>query len=141
MDRLEKLFRQLGKAAAHQWQQGGSMITQSHHRILRKLLEGGPQKASQLAEALYMTSGAITGISDKIVEEGLADRYRDEKDRRVVYLSITDKGRLAAEQANNRKAEIFRSFFEGLTDADIDRLIQIFEQIANNAENRIKENK
>ena len=46
-----------------------------------------------LAQALDVTQGNVTGIVDRLVEQGLVARRQDPDDRRVVWLEATDKGR------------------------------------------------
>ncbi len=46
-----------------------------------------------LAQELGVTSGNVTGIIDRLVEQGLVSRNPDPEDRRVIRLEATDKGR------------------------------------------------
>jgi DNA-binding MarR family transcriptional regulator len=46
-----------------------------------------------LAQALDVTQGNVTGIVDRLVEQGLVARRQDPDDRRIVWLEATDKGR------------------------------------------------
>ena len=53
--------------------------------VLSQLREKGPQKQSQLANTLGYTPGAMTGISNKLIELGYAERKYDENDRNATY--------------------------------------------------------
>lgn len=56
------------------------------------------QTLSQLSNALSRTRCTVTGLVDRLESKGLVRRKRSRKDRRLVYVSLTDKGReLAAE--------------------------------------------
>jgi DNA-binding MarR family transcriptional regulator len=46
-----------------------------------------------LARDLDVTPGNVTGIVDRMVEQGLVSRKPDPEDRRVVWLAATEKGR------------------------------------------------
>jgi MarR family transcriptional regulator, organic hydroperoxide resistance regulator len=46
----------------------------------------------KLAEALGVTPPNITGIIDRLVEQGLVTRTENPEDRRVMLLQVTDKG-------------------------------------------------
>src|SRR5699024_7879144 len=59
---------------------------------LTELREGGPQKQGQLAKKLGYTPGAMTGIADRLTKQGLARRKKDESDRRINLLELTEKG-------------------------------------------------
>ncbi len=47
----------------------------------------------KLAEALNVTPPNVTGIVDRLVEQGLVSRTENPEDRRIMLLQITDKGR------------------------------------------------
>jgi DNA-binding MarR family transcriptional regulator len=46
-----------------------------------------------LAQELGVTSGNVTGIVDRLVDQGLVIRNPDPADRRVIRLEATEKGR------------------------------------------------
>ena len=47
----------------------------------------------KLAEALGVTPPNITGIIDRLVEQGLVSRQENPEDRRIMLLEATEKGR------------------------------------------------
>lgn len=47
----------------------------------------------ELSRLLLVTSGNLTGIVDRLEEQGLVERRPDEKDRRVIRVALTEKGR------------------------------------------------
>ncbi|MDZ7835366.1 MAG: MarR family winged helix-turn-helix transcriptional regulator [Alkalibacterium sp.] len=49
---------------------------------------------SQVAKKLGVTVGTLTVSVNNLVRKGYVDRIRNEKDRRVVTLALTKKGRL-----------------------------------------------
>ena len=48
----------------------------------------GPLTAGELAEAAGLTTGAITGVVDRLEEAGFARRKRDSNDRRKVLVAL-----------------------------------------------------
>jgi DNA-binding MarR family transcriptional regulator len=46
----------------------------------------------RLAEALGVTPPNVTGIVDRLVEQGLVTRTENPEDRRIMVLQLTDKG-------------------------------------------------
>ena len=48
----------------------------------------GPMPAGAIAEAIGLTSGAITGVIDRLERAGLARRERSRDDRRVVMVRL-----------------------------------------------------
>jgi DNA-binding MarR family transcriptional regulator len=68
------------------------------------LMEEGPMTASELANGLGLTTGAVTGLIDRLEKAGLARRVPDPDDRRRVVVELLET---PAEQG--RLAEIFSS--------------------------------
>lgn len=63
-------------------------------------LVDGPKTAGELAEATGLTTGAITGVIDRLERAGFARRERDADDRRRVMVRLTA-------EAARRSAPIF----------------------------------
>ncbi len=58
----------------------------------------GPYEAramSETAQRLGITTGTLTVAIDRLVRKGYVERHRDTKDRRVVRIHLTRKGKLA----------------------------------------------
>jgi len=61
-----------------------------------RLLEGlmtGPMKPSEISHVHCISKPNVTTLISKLIENGFALRSHDEKDRRVIYISITEKGK------------------------------------------------
>lgn len=56
-------------------------------------LEGGPRRMSALAEVAQTSQASLTGIVDRLEEQGLVERSRSADDRRVVDVTLTEAGR------------------------------------------------
>ena len=64
-------------------------INRTDWRCLDVLGTRGPMTAGQLAEAVRLTTGAVTGVLDRLEAAGLVRRIRDTKDRRKVIVEVT----------------------------------------------------
>ena len=73
---------------------------------------GTPITAGELTARLGVTSGAVTGVVDRLERGGHLRRHRDDRDRRRVYLHYGDEGR--------RVAAAFFGPLGGLTDGLMD---------------------
>ncbi len=49
-------------------------------------------RMSELADATQQSAGTLTGIVDRLIEDGLVARVRDTDDRRVVQVVLTSVG-------------------------------------------------
>lgn len=69
-------------------------ITNNDMHIIEAVgLEGA--NMSTIAAKLRITVGSLTTSMNSLVKKGYAERVRSEKDRRVVYIHLTAKGRKA----------------------------------------------
>jgi DNA-binding MarR family transcriptional regulator len=66
-------------------------LNRTDWRCLDILGTRGPMTAGQLAEAVRLTTGAVTGVLDRLEAGGLVRRVRDTKDRRRVIVEVTDE--------------------------------------------------
>jgi DNA-binding MarR family transcriptional regulator len=66
-------------------------IGQTDLRCLDLIQSRGGLTAGELAVAAGLTTGAVTGIVDRLEKAGLARRVRDDADRRKVNLEVTDR--------------------------------------------------
>ncbi len=63
-------------------------ISSSDHECLDFLVLEGRVTAGRLAELTGLTTGAITGVIDRLEKAGLVRRERDDSDRRKVFIAI-----------------------------------------------------
>lgn len=88
----------------------------------------GPVTAGALAEATGLTTGAITGVIDRLEHAGLARRERDSADRRKVLVHALPA---AAERAVPLYKPMQKAVMAGLSaysDADLARFLEFFER-------------
>lgn len=127
---LSEMFRIHAKQWTIEWNKiNQTGLSRTHDMILEILATEGAQSPSRLAESLFITSGGITGVSDKLVKAGLAKRKRDEHDRRVVYLEITEEGRRVLEEIREQRNYLMKKMVGHLTDEEIQDLIRIYGKL------------
>jgi DNA-binding MarR family transcriptional regulator len=66
-------------------------VNRTDWRCLDLLGTRGPMTAGQLADAVRLTTGAVTGLLDRLEAAGLVRRIRDTQDRRLVIVEVTDE--------------------------------------------------
>lgn len=80
---------------------------------------------STVAKALAVTTGTLTISVNSLVKKGFVDRVRSEKDRRVVLISLTEKGKRAFCQ--------HRKFHQDMIQAAVARLNEEEKQVLQKA--------
>ncbi len=68
-------------------------LTTPQFGVLEALHHLGPLPLGELAGKLLVTGGNVTYVMDRLEQQGLVTRERDEGDRRVVLAHLTDEGR------------------------------------------------
>ncbi|MBB3112316.1 DNA-binding MarR family transcriptional regulator [Paenibacillus phyllosphaerae] len=124
---LPALFKCFIKKATQEWKESTDHdLTLTQFRMLYALMVEGPAKSVELAEQLGVTPGAITGMADKMIEKSFVVRTRDDHDRRVVHVAITEEGRAHIERIHAKQNEAMSAIFTKLPDEDIEHLRRIF---------------
>ncbi|MBC7254441.1 MAG: MarR family transcriptional regulator [Actinobacteria bacterium] len=77
-------------------------VTFTQFRALLLLSKTGSQTLGQLSEGLSRARCTVTGLVDRLEAKGLVRRRRCRGDRRVVYVSLTEKGRELAEELKEK---------------------------------------
>jgi len=66
---------------------------------LRALLHDGAMPPSQIARQIMVNSSTLTGVIDRLEQKGLVSRLRNDPDRRIIRVELTEAGRTLAEKA------------------------------------------
>lgn len=82
---------------------GGSSVSPSQYRILRRLKDG-EATVSELARWNAVTLPTATKILDVLVERDWVERWRSRTDRRLVLVGLTQKGREVQVELEQRAA-------------------------------------
>ncbi len=130
LERLEVLFPVLFRRleTRSRGAKGDLSIVQ---RMVLAILMGKEQTTmSELSSALGITKGAATTLVDRLVEDGLASRARSESDRRLVYVQLTEKGRLALQESKRQRLKALGEYLALLEDEEVDALVRILEKLA-----------
>ena len=67
-------------------------ITTNDMHVIEAIGVGRPKNMTAVAKELGVTTGTLTIAVNSLVKKGLADRVRSEEDRRVVLVSLSQKG-------------------------------------------------
>jgi DNA-binding MarR family transcriptional regulator len=94
------------------------------------LLEGaGHMSMGELARRASVTMPTATSSVNSLVSGRYVARRRSPRDRRVVHVSITAKGRKVLEKLHEERRDLFATIFGRLDAADQERFVRAFEDI------------
>lgn len=89
----------------------------------------GSQNMSKVAHTMAVTVGTLTTAINGLVKKGYVSRVRSEKDRRVVLLSLTDKGIQAYEDHAAFHKRMVDTVMDGFEGEELDILIRALEKL------------
>ena len=92
-------------------------------KALSILLAEGPQSAGSLGAALGLTSGAVTGLVDRLIARGMATRTQDATDRRRSIISA-DPAVLDDENVYLSIGAAFSALHAGYTTEELEFLVR-----------------
>jgi DNA-binding MarR family transcriptional regulator len=101
---------------------GGSGLGGSQIGVLH-MLAFDRQLTSEMARRFNVATPTMTRIVDSLVDKGYVERQPDPKDRRQIYLQLTESGRQAAEEAQNRFCAAIASFLSPLSEEQLSEIV------------------
>lgn len=127
--RFEELFWHVTRSMGQIWKNiFDEHFPGSQSYLVFMLEQRGSMRMSELATALQLTAGAVTSASDKLIEQDYVKRTRDDKDRRVVHLEITDKGRETMIELRLQGRKTMKTVFAHLDEEELQQFITTFEK-------------
>jgi DNA-binding MarR family transcriptional regulator len=115
--RLARLFREYG-------------LTPSQYNVLRILRgEGKPLPILEIASRTITVVPGITGLIDRLEQGGFVNRLRCEKDRRVVYVALTDQAAKTLADLDEPLLALHRKLLGHLSAGELKTLIQLLEKM------------
>ncbi|WP_308639457.1 MarR family winged helix-turn-helix transcriptional regulator [Paenibacillus silvisoli] len=121
MERFAHRAKKRMKALEHPYS-----LASAHIFILMYLNNTDACRVNDVVKFLGITSGAATGLTDKLVSLGLIERTRPEDDRRVVLLSLTEKGKEAVGIIRKQRMEWFTDLVGQLDEEKLDLVLNAF---------------
>ena len=102
-------------------------LTTEQWGVLTAIKSRGPLRPTDLADLLERTPNSMSMLVDRMVKAGLVRRTRDRKDRRVVTVSFTEKGKTAVEPAIPAGWEFIHEALSPLSDNEQRDLASMLE--------------
>lgn len=97
-------------------------LTESQFGVLETLLHLGPLAQGQICQKILRSGSNVTTVVDNLERDGLVRRVRDEHDRRVQVVHLTDRGRELIGRAFPAHAQRITTTLAALTPDEQDEL-------------------
>lgn len=89
-------------------------ISVNDMHIIEAVGTGEPKNMSTVAKLMSVTVGTLTIAINNLVKKGYVSRVRSEEDRRVVLISLTEKGKRAYQHHREFHDGMVKALVEGL---------------------------
>lgn len=133
LEELETAVRRLGwNTVLFHWTQAGKLgLSATDSLAMSYLSETGPIPAGRLAELTDVTTGAVTGVVDRLERAGLVSRQIDPADRRRVLVvpAAGGDGR-EAWRLFDPLAKQFRALVRGYEEEEIEVILDFVSRAA-----------
>jgi DNA-binding MarR family transcriptional regulator len=108
---LQQIVIQLNKHVKCHLSKKG--LSQSRYWVINNLTADQPLTMGDLQKRIGLSSATLTGLVDGLAEDDLVRRWRDDNDRRVVFLTLTPAGVILRSEINRYRCEVLRSALSG----------------------------
>jgi len=129
------LFMQTAQAAYkysdNQFYRSSGIKTATYVALKLLVFQGGKMTHTELANRTNTERHNVTGLVERMKKDGLVTTRRDKQDRRLIKISITDKGRALLRETNTVARKIIEQLVRDISQdqvRDAEKILQIFRR-------------
>ena len=104
-------------------------ITNNDMHVIEAIGVGEPKNMSTIAKLLSVTVGTLTIAMNSLVKKGYVIRERGKEDRRVVYISLPEKGLRAYRHHEEFHRQMIEAVLENLTEDETESLVKALAKL------------
>ncbi len=96
---------------------------------------------TKLAESFYMTRGAISRITKKLIKKGLIESYQKSDNKKEIYFRLTEQGKVIYkihEDLHKEFEERDKVVFDQVTEEEFDSILSFVEKYSIHLDTEIK---
>jgi len=97
--------------------------------------------ATKLAECFYMTRGALSKITKKLIEKGFIESYQKPDNKKEIYFRLTEQGKAinkVHEKLHKEFQDRDKAVFEQVTEEEFDSMLGFVEKYSRHLDAEIK---
>ena len=104
-------------------------ISNNDMHIIEAIGKSGAKSMSTVAKSLSVTVGTLTIAINSLVKKGYVNRVRSEKDRRVVLISLSRKGKKAYSHHEQFHEQMIQATLAGMDEAQTEVLVHALQNL------------
>ena len=106
----------------------GVKLSMTEVHILEAIEKSESNMMSAIAKRLMVTQGTLTVSTSKLVKKGYVERVRDERDKRIVRLKLTERAENILEIHSRFHEEMIERL---LNELELDKEVELIQSLRN----------
>lgn len=104
------------------------------HQIMKE-----PKTIGQIVDAVDLSYSTVSGIIDRLERDGWIERVKDEVDRRVTWIYMSEKKRARFEEKSFFHESNYSKFLNGFSEEELVIIHNSFDLITRHLEKKVEE--
>jgi len=122
---ISHLIRSLGKETQEIFEE---KITIPQFVVLQTVSKTKKCNLKDIVDELGNTTGSASLLIDKMTKLGYIVRERDDNDRRLIWLTFSEKGKRLYEQITEKRNEVLESYFSKWTEQETQLFMKLLDK-------------
>ena len=107
--------------------EGFKDLSNNDMHVIEAVGLGEGKNMTSIARELKITVGSLTTAMNSLVKKQYVERYRSKKDRRVVFVKLTDKGVRAYQHHEEYHRQMSQAILDRLDDEELSVLLKTLD--------------
>ena len=141
MNGFRELYNKLVWLNKDKMEEGLKGFKSSEVHCIEYIENNADSNVTQLAEAFYVTCGAISRMTKKLIQKGLVESYQKSENKKEIYFRLTEQGKeiyKIHENLHKEFQERDKAVFEQVTEEEFNSIISFVEKYSRHLDAEIK---
>ncbi|EOO27473.1 MarR family transcriptional regulator [Bacillus cereus BAG1X2-3] len=141
MNGFRELYNKLVWLNKDKMEEGLKGFKSSEVHCIEYIENNADSNVTQLAEAFYVTRGAISRMTKKLIQKGFIESYQKSENKKEIYFRLTEEGKEIYKIHENLHKEFHerdKAVFEQVTKEEFDSIIGFVEKYSRHLDAEIK---
>ncbi|MFZ7759500.1 MarR family transcriptional regulator [Bacillus thuringiensis] len=141
MNGFRELYNKLVWLNKDKMEEGLKGFKSSEVHCIEYIENNADSNVTQLAEAFYVTRGAISRMTKKLIQKGFVESYQKSENKKEIYFRLTEQGKeiyKIHENLHKEFQERDKAVFEQVTEEEFNSIISFVEKYSRHLDAEIK---
>ncbi|MDN4524954.1 MarR family winged helix-turn-helix transcriptional regulator [Fictibacillus fluitans] len=139
LDKIKDTFFKLRRAFIEdQMKEFSYSLTATKYSVLKMIFENHKCMVVDISNKMGLTSGATTTLLNQLENDNLIQRTRDAKDRRVVWIVLSDDGKNLVETILRKRDHFWMEMLSTLEKEEQEEYIRLLKKIEAGIREKVK---